>query len=385
MAIKYTSIINSFVSTEGGGGFMTNYVYYTVLVVYTDGTREIAEGRLNQIEHLLRYVRTPMDEMDEMRETVNNLRAELNSKYACVIDSLFPIPGILGMNEVEAFDCLTAAGLVPEPEIVYPESTPKNGIVREFSRGRNLKTVNVRIVHDIPAVTGKPLEEALDVLNKAGFTADVERRTVSGTEDGIVIACERKDETRLHATLTVSKEIPDVKGLPVEEAKQCLTEAGYTVAVREEMSTDSPGVVSAWSEVSDDRIVLTVNVVKTNWSSAVEVEWTELMGSGGDTYQASAVFNNQTHELMIHLSYRIDAKAPHRITGYECRETGYYTELPEYLWGSMEPKTNGRFTVTIPFTKHGEQRPEKLTVLLNTQFGFLSKTETVTLTFRIKW
>ena len=44
MAIKYVNVVNSFVSTEGSNGFMTNYVYYTLLVVNTDGTSQIVEG-----------------------------------------------------------------------------------------------------------------------------------------------------------------------------------------------------------------------------------------------------------------------------------------------------------------------------------------------------
>lgn len=39
--IAYATILNSFVSTEGSNGFMTNYIYYSVLVTNTDGTREI--------------------------------------------------------------------------------------------------------------------------------------------------------------------------------------------------------------------------------------------------------------------------------------------------------------------------------------------------------
>ena len=66
MAIKYTQVLNSFVSTEGSNGIMTNYIYYSVLVVNTDGSSEIVEGKSHQISHLLRYVRTPVDEQMEL-------------------------------------------------------------------------------------------------------------------------------------------------------------------------------------------------------------------------------------------------------------------------------------------------------------------------------
>ena len=70
MAIKYTQLINSFVSTEGSGGFMTNYGYYTFLVFHTDGSVRIAEGKYSDIAHLLPYIRTPMDDIAELKETI---------------------------------------------------------------------------------------------------------------------------------------------------------------------------------------------------------------------------------------------------------------------------------------------------------------------------
>ena len=38
MEIEYAQLINSFVSTEGQDGIMTNYIYYSVLVVFKNGT-----------------------------------------------------------------------------------------------------------------------------------------------------------------------------------------------------------------------------------------------------------------------------------------------------------------------------------------------------------
>ena len=74
MAIKYVNVINSFVSTEGSNGYMTNYVYYTLLVVNTDGTTQIVEGKLNQVSFLLPFVRTPVDEIRELKDTTSWIR-----------------------------------------------------------------------------------------------------------------------------------------------------------------------------------------------------------------------------------------------------------------------------------------------------------------------
>ena len=117
MAIQYAQLINSFVSTEGSNGFMTNYVYYTFLVVNTDGSRRIVEGQLDSVSSLFPYVRTPIDEIEEVKQTVRNLRKDINEiadqKFKYAIDTLFPIPEILNKNETEALELLEKAGLEP--------------------------------------------------------------------------------------------------------------------------------------------------------------------------------------------------------------------------------------------------------------------------------
>ena len=66
--IKYTSIINSFVSQEGSNGSYINYVYYSILVVYVDGTAEIVEGKKDTITPLLSFLRTPVDELQDIKQ-----------------------------------------------------------------------------------------------------------------------------------------------------------------------------------------------------------------------------------------------------------------------------------------------------------------------------
>ncbi len=70
-AIKYTSIINSFVSTEGYAGVMTNYIYYSLLVVYMDGTASIVEGKASDIQRYLFYLRTPQDEIEKLSQQIS--------------------------------------------------------------------------------------------------------------------------------------------------------------------------------------------------------------------------------------------------------------------------------------------------------------------------
>ena len=78
-AIKYTSIINSFVSQEGAFGAFTNYIYYSVLVVYSDGTKEIIEGKGKEIAPLLSFLRTPVDELQEIKQLIASIPAEIRN------------------------------------------------------------------------------------------------------------------------------------------------------------------------------------------------------------------------------------------------------------------------------------------------------------------
>lgn len=90
-AIKYTSIINSFVSPEGSFGAITNYIYYSVLVVYSDGTKEIIEGKSKEIAPLLSFLRTPVDELQEIKQLIastlsdnNTISHKINQNMSCV-------------------------------------------------------------------------------------------------------------------------------------------------------------------------------------------------------------------------------------------------------------------------------------------------------------
>ena len=90
-AIKYTSIINSFVSPEGSFGAITNYIYYSVLVVYSDGTKEIIEGKGKEIAPLLYFLRTPVDELQEIKQLITSIPWEIrsiNDNMTNVIDIL---------------------------------------------------------------------------------------------------------------------------------------------------------------------------------------------------------------------------------------------------------------------------------------------------------
>lgn len=263
MAIKYTQLINSFVSTEGSGGFMTNYVYYTFLVVHTDGSVRIAEGKYGDIAHLLPYIRTPLDDIAELKETIKKLRkdisdiAESNMNY--LVNSLFPIPDILNKNEAEAVDMLEKAGLQPGLSYQHLQSTPKNGIVWAFARNSdNFKVVDLKIVRDLPKINGCKVEDALELLKEAGFHAEITNKVVEGKENGIVLEYMHENEKDLCVKLVVSTAIPEITGRIEAEAKNLLEEAGYKVVTKKVLQEKTPGLVEGWTSVDQNTIQIDV-------------------------------------------------------------------------------------------------------------------------------
>ena len=390
MAIQYAQLINSFVSTEGSNGFMTNYVYYTFLVVNTDGSRRIVEGQLDSVSSLFPYVRTPIDEIEEVKQTVRNLRKDINEiadqKFKYAIDTLFPIPEILNKNETEALELLEKAGLEPVFINQYPETTPKNGIILAFARNtENFKKVNVRIIHEVPEIVGLKLEDAQAKLTEAGFQADVTCRVVADREDGVVLECTRGNENDLHVALLVSSAIPETKNLPADEAKKLLEDAGYQVKLMQVIRPGTPGLVVGWENVSAGVIRLDVSLAAKYVAKSVTVQGNNLQESTGDTYSAEAEFDNKQQTLHVKLVYTIGTKVKHQLTGLEVAGTGLIPKRQFVFDREMGPNVQGFIQFQIPFKRPFEELPKELKFTLQTQYGFMKKKETVDLQATFEW
>ena len=238
--IDYATVINSFVSTEGGGGFMTNYIYYSVLVVYKNGTRKIVEDRLTNILSLLPYIRTPLDEIrklrDDMEYTLKTLQANVSSlqqnqeeNFNYVLNTLYPVPDLTGTDETTATEQLHALGYIPVLLNDYPPSTPKNGIVRNYVRSKtNFKAVVLDIVHPIPEITGMTFENATCVLTDAGFNYDSENRFDNFTPDGTILTYTRRDDLSMDVHLVVSRKLPDFRHTDYRLAVEEVRKLGYS-------------------------------------------------------------------------------------------------------------------------------------------------------------
>ena len=389
-AIKYAELIDCVVSTEGSNGMMTNYFYYNVLVVYQDGKRDLVTGQKSQIAYLLPYMRTPMDDVAEIKKTVQCLRQDLNSivdqKMKYMVDSLFPIPDILDKNEVEAMDLIQEAGLIPVPEVIYPESTPRNGVVQAYGRNAdNFKKVNLRIIHPVPSVKDMNVEDALARLKEAGFEANIIHKTVSETADGIVLNCSRQDEASLLVDLEVSSSIPEIKGMDVSEAKQLLKDAGYLVVVARQVDSMAPGKVFKWAGVNEKKIQLYESIPARYESRYVDVKWTTMQDSAEDTYGAIAEFDNNKRELVIKVSYTTGSKTKHQISDLYLNKLIGYRSTPVVDTDTMEPNIKGSMNITIPFGKPFEELPAEISLTLNTQYGLMRKKDPITLQFAFEW
>lgn len=395
-AIRYTSIINAYVSTEGSNGIMTNYIYYSLLVTYENGSREIVEGKANHIAHLLSYLRTPEDELQELNRTLHSLRAEMNEiadqKMNYVVDTLFPIPDIQGMNELDAIARLQEAGLSPVLLNAYPETAPRNGIVRSYSRNKAVfKQVDLDIIHVLPDVEGRPEADARACLQAAGFHVQTSYIVRSDRENGIVLSCSRESETCLDVQMSVCVCIPETTGMTLDEALAALHAIGFEAEVKKTpvLSCTEPRVIK-WNSKNDKTVRLMVNIPLETVCRQVKVEWENLPDSSGDSYTASAVFENRRNVLIITLNATAGSRTKYKLNAIDSKPPLQF-EAPHlvYPYPTLSSAPS-EFKIEVPANKemvYGDnevQLPQELSVTLEYQYGLMKKAN-VALNFSFDW
>ena len=388
MEIEYAQLINSFVSTEGRDGIMTNYIYYSVLVVFKNGTRKIVEDMAQNLGFLLPYIRTPQDTLRELQETVRGLREDLNDladrKIRYFVDTLFPLPDVLGMRETEARKTLEQAGFIWHPVVQYPEGTPESGVVRACVRNdEHFKTADVTVFHPVPEVLGLPREEALNALKKAGFTAKTEKQIVAGRENDRVLACVRADEFEMKVTLTVSTAIPETKGLPLEEARRLLRQQGYTVREEAVPGLSDAGKVVSWEDLGENTIRLKYGIPDTVVCRQTELEWSHMQGSVGDQYAAKAVYVTRARKMVITITGWTGVRTRHQICGVTAKE-GYGQGELTVSPANLEPEHECEFDVTMANVRY-EDLPGSLAFQVETQYGLMKKKETISFQLKLQW
>ena len=390
MAIKYTQILNSFVSTEGSNGIMTNYIYYSVLVVHTNGMREIVEGKYASILHLMPYVRMPQDEIEELRMAVKDLRQDMdgliNEKIDYLVDSLYPIPDIRGMAETEAVAALEKAGLIPVPVNKYPEGTPKNGKVKAYQRNRfSFRQVDLNVIHDIPGVTGLTEENARMKLDEAGFAARVSYRPVREGKEGIVLRAGREDETSLNIQLEVSRLVPDVTSMKEDDAVQMLKEKGFRVRGEKIfVSSGETGNVREWKVLEDNSVGLKVTAPERVTPREVTIEWFDLPESTGDEYEANAMLEAKKKEILVIMHYQVNTRVKHQLTELLSMKPSYSFIL---VGGqqTLEPGEKGELRFRIRDSDGFRKLPNEISFSLETKYGIMKKEASVPMKLILEW
>ena len=157
------------------------------------------------------------------------------------------VPDVAGQTEAEATNQLRDAGLEvgdinrtqnPEDAGTVLESDPGGGTEVDEGSSVDLAVSLGPGTVAVPAVVGKTLGTAKQLLKDAGFTTSVDKRASSAVQKGRVISANPSESSNLEpgstVTLTVStgtatESVPDVIGLDRAQAASMLRNAGFVV------------------------------------------------------------------------------------------------------------------------------------------------------------
>ena len=459
-AIKYVNILNSVVSEEGSGGFLTNYIYYSLLIAYTDGTKKVVTVRDNEVSMYMPYVRTPVEELQELcsqmsdlKGTVKALRQEINEltdqKMQYVVESLYPIPELVGLTEESALQALKDAGLSACITKDYEEGLPRSGVVLAAERNKDLfKVVNMELVYPTPNLSGMSGAEATALLESEKFQVTVVEEAVADQENDLILSCEREDERNQNVVLKVTRRIPSVIGLNREAAEQILKAAGFEPIVKRVIMQgaennqvlsslpdpqEAMAVVVEYAADPDDLPIKglkegeALEYLNNNGVSNTVIyrfdphpAWTvydfKWSGLDGDNQQL-AVFISKGLEVMNTSNIKVNAQNMQGSAGdrYSARAT--YNQTTSEMRIHMEYTVNAKNKhklYEIRTTQDSKTRPaaikllsstpmetgvpgsfefgfktsraaEKMTIILVTQFGLMNKTEEIRLDMDFSW
>jgi serine/threonine-protein kinase len=204
-----------------------------------------------------------------------------------------PVPNVINIQQADAERLLTDAGLEFEietkpsaqPQGLVLDANPKPGEEVETGSVVKLTVAAPEETVAVPPVSDKPIEEARQILEEAGFTNITESPTPSDTvPEGNVISQEPVAGTAAKTsdpiTLLVSSgsdtvEVPPVANMSFDQAKSTLEEAGFTVQRRDEPNdTVASGSVIGTEPGAGSRVApsSTITVVVSQGVSQVTVD-----------------------------------------------------------------------------------------------------------------
>ena len=189
-----------------------------------------------------------------------------------LLDVRHPLPDVTGRPESEALRVLQAAGFVVHLANRWPEGLP-DGVVRTVRRADELQMdVSVDIRHPLPDTAGMTAAEAERKLQAAGFAVTVKKQFATAQPDGALLSLIRPEELEMRVNLVEAVHLPDVKGLPREEAEKALQGLPAKVIFREKYTDIAEeGRVIDWEE-KDGVIAVDVSKGASRLMCDAEVE-----------------------------------------------------------------------------------------------------------------
>lgn len=169
------------------------------------------------------------------------------------------VPDVGGDSQSDAEAALTAAGFPSTVYKVYNSDVGKGKVITQLPEAGSSQRVGSEVelvvslgkgtgAVKVPSVTGKKDADAVDALESAGFepkklseyNADVDKgKVIAQFPDSGSTAAKGSEViyvVSLGAEPDTAVTVPDVTGMPVEEAESALDDAGFSVTVEEAAS-----------------------------------------------------------------------------------------------------------------------------------------------------
>ncbi len=218
------------------------------------------------------------------------------------------VPNVVGMTRADAEAAIAAAGIpigqVSEKEMegrpgVVLSQAPAGGTAVDATTQMTLE-VSIAPRVEVPAITGRPLNNAKKVLARAGLELDVAAKAESDQAEGTILeqepaAGQRVDRgTAVRVTIAVARPrtvaVPQLVGLASAQATEALTQAGLTARVGEVRPTPgaAAGTVAQQSPAAGTTVPVGSEVVLILASADAATEVPELRRLSVDAATAAA-------------------------------------------------------------------------------------------------
>ena len=170
--------------------------------------------------------------------------------------------------------------------------------------------------HPMPEVVGLPEEEAVAMAREAGFRVKVEAALTATEQAGVVMSAQRPDPEGMDVILRVARRVPELKGKNLDVALHELEAQAIPVAgIRYRRVPDSPlNSVIDWRPSGESALVLVVASDKPNEVYTCEkavVRHQPMQDCEVDSVTASAVYHCSRHSLEIELTAVIRPRHRH--------------------------------------------------------------------------